>query len=190
MEADWEIELGGDAPVIDAHWTGFTDLRRFPEKAMAFQETTEVSALAATLVRLNSSPSPVWTSKCDVWWVESFDPYELDAAGGSPLHAIACYIDLLPVDDREWLTSELALEWCRRLCARLRSQSLRSCRADLILRAAILTPESQGLGVTAYITACGASRPDTVLSLSSALGMFSEAALSFETPASYASQIQ
>jgi hypothetical protein len=190
MEADWEIELGGDAPVIDAHWPGFTDLRRFPERAAAFQETVEIPALAAILVRLNSSSSPVWTCKCDVWWVESFDPSELDAVAEAPLYAIACYIDLLPVDDRWWLTPDLTLEWCKRMRTRLHSQPLHCSRADLILRAAFLTPESQGLGVTAYITACGVTRPDTILTLGSALEMFSEAALSFETPAGYASQIQ
>jgi hypothetical protein len=27
LEADWEFEVGGDAPVIDALWPGFVDLR-------------------------------------------------------------------------------------------------------------------------------------------------------------------
>jgi hypothetical protein len=30
MEADWEFEVGGDAPVIDALWPGFVDLRLSP----------------------------------------------------------------------------------------------------------------------------------------------------------------
>ena len=32
MEADWELEIGGDAPVIEAHWTGFVDLRADPSE--------------------------------------------------------------------------------------------------------------------------------------------------------------
>ena len=27
MEADWEVEVGGGAPVIEAFWPGFVDLR-------------------------------------------------------------------------------------------------------------------------------------------------------------------
>ena len=27
MEADWEFEVGGEAPVIEASWEGFIDLR-------------------------------------------------------------------------------------------------------------------------------------------------------------------
>jgi len=38
MEADWEFEVGPDtaglaAPVIDACWPGFVDLRHNPERA-------------------------------------------------------------------------------------------------------------------------------------------------------------
>ena len=30
MEADWEVEIGGGAPVIDACWDGYVDLRFNP----------------------------------------------------------------------------------------------------------------------------------------------------------------
>ena len=39
MEADWEIEIGGDAPVIEAHWFGFVDLRIEPSRANELPET-------------------------------------------------------------------------------------------------------------------------------------------------------
>ncbi len=35
MEADWEFEVGGDAPVIEAHWPGFVDLRQNPEQPLS-----------------------------------------------------------------------------------------------------------------------------------------------------------
>ena len=46
MEADWEVEIGGDAPVIDACWEGFVDLRRAPERAGAVAGSAELPALA------------------------------------------------------------------------------------------------------------------------------------------------
>ena len=45
MEADWEMEIGGSAPVIDAFWAGFEDLRRSPEMAGALPETKKLSGL-------------------------------------------------------------------------------------------------------------------------------------------------
>jgi hypothetical protein len=38
MEADWEFEVGGDAPVIEAPWPGFVDLRLHPERAWQLSE--------------------------------------------------------------------------------------------------------------------------------------------------------
>ena len=45
MEADWEFEVGGDAPVIDACWPGFVDLRRIPGAA---RESTGGGAIPGT----------------------------------------------------------------------------------------------------------------------------------------------
>ena len=45
MEADWEFEVGGDAPVIEARWPGFVDLRRNPERAMEFAGGCSTSRL-------------------------------------------------------------------------------------------------------------------------------------------------
>ncbi len=42
MEADWEVEIGGEdgdsAPIIDALWPGFIDLRRFPDRVAEITE--------------------------------------------------------------------------------------------------------------------------------------------------------
>src|SRR5579864_2734004 len=102
MEADWEIEIGNEAPVIDAGWEGFVDLRTAPERAVAFAETKDFPALAETLVRLNAPSSPIWTSKSDLWKPDSFDADELDGPAEAGNYALACYIDLLPRDDRQW----------------------------------------------------------------------------------------
>jgi hypothetical protein len=172
MEADWEVEIGGEAPVIQARWAGFIDLRLAPACAGQLPEAARLPALADTLLRLNSASSPVWTTKCDVWHPGTFDPDELDAPPGERNFAIACYIDLLPRGDKPWPGPEDAVAACKSLCARLRPFVLRACRADLIVRRAFIPPGLLDLGVTAYFTACGATCADAATVLASALAAF------------------
>jgi hypothetical protein len=193
MEADWEIEIGGTAPAIDAHWKGFVDLRVDSQLASQLLETAELPALATTLVRLNAPSSPVWTSKCDVWQPEAFDPDELDARAGENA-AIACYIDLLPTDNRRWFPLESAIRWSKRVCSQLRCRTLRSCRADIIVRRAVFPtlarPDQLDLGVTAYLTACGPTRVAAGATLSSALAVFADCAASSNFSEGAASKLQ
>jgi hypothetical protein len=174
MEADWEVEIGGQAPVIQAHWTGFIDLRLAPERARQLPEAAQFAALADTLIRLNAPSSPVWTSKCDVWQPDAFDPDELDAPPGERNCAIACYLDLLPRADQPWPRPEDAIAACKMLCVRLRNVALRCCRADLVVRRASIEPGLLNLGVTAYVTACGSTSADAAATLASALAAVAE----------------
>lgn len=175
MEADWEVEIGGDAPVIDACWPGYVDLVAAPERAAQLPEVRLFPRLAEGLIRLNAGHSPVWTAKCDVWDAGSFDPYELDAPPGAELAAVACYIDVLPRRSAPWQTPEQVTEWNRAVCARLAGRPLRQCRADLVLRRAWLPPGAWGLGVTAYLTACASNRESALDVLGSALSHFATA---------------
>ena len=54
MEADWEVEIGGDAPVIDAQWPGLVDLRANPERVCEIAEASAFPPLADLLLALNS----------------------------------------------------------------------------------------------------------------------------------------
>lgn len=187
MEADWEFEVGGDAPVIDACWPGFVDLRwgAKDERDLAiriggFPEVAQFSALGAVLVTLNSRQSPVWTSKCDFWpalQTENFDPDELDVPAGCVGHVLGCYIDLLPGSDEQWLTPPMVEADCRTLCDRLRTVPLRWCRADLIIREAMIVPGAMSTGITAYFTAGGATPATATRTLESALAAFADALL-------------
>lgn len=155
MEADWEVEIGGEAPVLHADWPGFVDFRLFADKVNTLQEVQQFSPLGLVLGRLNASQSPVWTAKCDVWALGSLDPYEFDALPEESLVGLACYIDLLATDTREWATPVQVTGWCRLICARLKTLAIRACRVDLVVRAAILSCGEAGLGVTAYVSAAG-----------------------------------
>jgi len=178
MEADWEFEIGGDAPVIETCWPGFVDLRRAPEDARLLPEAAGLPAMSDALAKLNAAASPVWTSKCDVWpLIDSadFDPDELDAPPESAAHGTGCYIDLLPRSEQQWRTPAVTAVACKRICGLLHSVPVRCCRVDLIVRRAFITPDGHDVGITAYLTACGASLADAARALQDALGAFADA---------------
>ena len=174
MQADWEVEIGGEAPVIDGCWEGLVDLRVEPGWAALLPEAQQLPGLADTLSRLNSPTSPVWTTKSDVWCPVEFDPDELDARPGDADCAISCYIDLLPRTKQQWLSVEQAVADCRTMCELLRGVALRCCRADLIVRRAYLASRRQNQGITAYITACGPTVDKARATLESALRVFAQ----------------
>ena len=183
MEADWEFEVGPDtaglaAPVIEALWAGFVDLRSHPEHARHLPQAAQFPALGEALARLNAADSLVWTSKCDFWpHLEDceFDPDELDAPSGSATHAMGCYIDLLPWRDQQWALPAMAEKACKRICGLLRTVPLGSCRADLVIRRAFITPDGMDLGITAYLTSCGVSSAAAAKTLEAALEAFTDA---------------
>jgi len=175
MEADWEFEVGGDAPVIEAHWPGLVDLRQSPERAGTLPEAAQVPALAQALASLNAPGSPVWTSKCDVLpelRPDEFDPGELDASPEDAAHAMACYIDLLPSGEQEWNRPDQAAAACKHMCILLRAVPLSCSRVDLVIRRACLTPDRADLGITAYFTACGPNTRQARATLQAALAAF------------------
>jgi hypothetical protein len=172
MEADYEFEVGGNAPVIEAHWAGFVDLRRSPERAGELPEAAQFPALAVVLPKLNTVESHVWTSKCDFWphlEPNEYDPDELDAPPGCAIHAMGCFIDLLPNGDQQWTLPAQAEKTCKRICGLLNAVPLRCCRIDLVIRRAFITSELMNLGVTAYLTACGESPAAAATTLEAAL---------------------
>jgi hypothetical protein len=185
MEADWEFELGPDAegsaaPVIEAHWKGFVDLQRQPVRTMDLPESAQLPALAEALTKLNAADSPVWTSKCDYWphlEAGEFDSDELDAPHGCSVHAMGCFIDLLPRSDQQWALPEMAEKACKRICGLLNAVPLRCCRADLVIRRAYIAPKLMDLGITAYLTACGKSPEEAKRTLEAALAAFTDALL-------------
>ncbi len=174
MEADWEVELGGGARVIEPLWPGFVDLRRSPDRVQELQEVMRLPALAEILGRLNGVESPVWTSKCDVWSVADIDPDELDAPREASLHAIACYVDILPESDQQWDTPAVTTAWSRNICSLLQAIPMRCCRADLVVRHAMLCDELTDFGITAYLTACGPSERNAADMLSGALAALAD----------------
>jgi hypothetical protein len=169
MEADWAVEIGAGASVIDALWVGFIDLRQEPDRVGEIRETRDLPALADALVRINGVSSSLWTAKCDVWLLEEFDPDEMDARADASV-ARACYVDLLPragLVFREWKEAE---EWARVVATRLCQVVCPCCRVDLIVRQS-LAGNQDGFGVTAYIAGCGVDSDAATHALSAALAV-------------------
>lgn len=179
MEADWEVEIGGGAPVIDAHWPGFIDLRAFPDRISEIAEAREFQPLANLLLRLNSNRSPLWTSKCDMW---------RPAEG-----RLACYIDLLPRDGSVFAEWKQAEAFCRDLIVRLRTAASPASStvplgqlhfvndhteglegsATLVIREALLE-DSQGFGITAYFSTDKTDLADAEKALVGAMEAFAD----------------
>lgn len=172
MQADWEFEVAPDAPIIDAAWEGLIDLRAAPARIREIAEIALLPGLAGALVRLNGPASPVWTSKCDVWIPETFDPDELDSPANASACALACYIDLLACAPSDWSGPAPLEAFCRSACATLRVVTLRCCRADLVVRRAVFQQGREALGITAYLAACGPSTYRARSALDSALAAF------------------
>jgi hypothetical protein len=193
MEADWEVEIGGEAPVMEAQWTGFVDLRIAPEQVAELSEVRVLPALGEALVRLNAAGSPVWTSKCDFWpelEPDAVDADELDAPPGSAAHATGCYIDVYSKESRRWMLTEEIVQWCKGLCARLRDVPLRCCRVDFVVRRALVASAEMCLGVTAYLTACGSSVAEAKAALEAALAAFADSIVQCVPRAQDASKLQ
>ena len=177
MEADWEFEIGGEAPVIEAWWPGFIDLRRELASIVAIPEAMELPTLGNVLVRLNAPHAALWTSKCGLWTsndAEQFDADEFDAPPGGTACTHGCYIDLLPRDEQQWQSADVIEAACTSWCARYRALPLRSCRADLIIRRAFTPPERMDLAVTAYLTGSGSTAAEALAVLEAALPRFAD----------------
>ena len=178
MEVDWEVEIGGDAPVIEADWPGFIDLRADPERIGEIAEAIALPPLARLLAAINASRSAFWTSKCDVWEPEPC--------------ALACYIDVLPRDGAVFLDWHEAESFCRKLVARMRSatesatesfllshggasssKSEPGISVNLVVRAAMAS-EREGFGITAYLSAKVNGAADPRAGLKRAIDAFAD----------------
>ena len=182
MEADWEVEIGGDAPLLDTCWPGLIDLREHPDAVNSMPEVQQLPALGQILQILNRASSPVRTSKCDIWQLAEIDPLEFELPGEAGMVALACYIDLLKAESPPWLSHEETVEWSKSLCVRLQSCPLRGCRADLIVRTAICKGTLNGFGVTAYLSAAGADPNHARRQLSIALIAFADTVCGLAVP--------
>ena len=169
MECDWEVDIAPDAPVIDAAWEGYIELRGTPVHINQICEAVQLPALRDVLIQLNSHASPVRTVKCDVWVPDSLDADELDAGPDAAISGLASYIDLIEANAHVSSDLDTVVGWCKRLCLDLKTRPLRCCRVDAVVRRVCLNSDVECLGVTMYVSACGLSPEEASKALSRAL---------------------
>ncbi len=161
MEADWAVEVGPDLPSIVVPWDGFVALRSNPSLLVRkIFEANSNPPLCEALTQLNANPSPLLTSKCDVWQLnpEKVDPDEFGSRPEDARCGFASYIDILLIDPERFPFFECHEAMVRRLTERLRAHELANCRVDLVVRSAMVRTTS-GYGVTLYAAGCGADQP-------------------------------
>ena len=179
MEADWEVEIGGGAAVIEAPWPGFVDLRSQPERVGEIAEAAALPCLAELLLVLNSPESPVWTSKCDVWEPETA--------------ARATYIDMLPREGMVFTEWQHAEALCREYVGRLEAVALPECgpdcRIDLVIRQAI-AGGLDGFGITAYLSVKDIFQEDAETAMAALMAGFADALPKRKPPVTASSKLQ
>jgi len=157
MEADWDIDIGPDAPAIEIPWEGFIDLRSRPLSAVdEIQEAATNPSLREALIKLNANESGLFSSKCDVWWLdpEEIDKDEFGSQPENTRHAFASYIDVLFSDEGKFQSFTFHESAVRRLTGELKATTLPDCRVDLVVRSATVETLS-GCGITLYAAGCG-----------------------------------
>jgi hypothetical protein len=176
MEADWEVEIGAQTPVIEALWPGFVDLRKSPGRVHEIEEARRFPPLAHALIRLNGSDAKatIWTAKCDLWKLQACDPYEMNAAVEESAQGLACYFDLLPRRGLVFAELPEAETWAQAIVARLRPIEIRCSRVDFVIRPAFAL-DVEGFGITAYLSACGKDTATAAGALEAALIVFADA---------------
>ena len=137
IDADWSVELGGGAPVIDALWSGFVDLRSEPQRITELAETAGFAPLSELLLALNAPTSAWWTSKCDLWQEESLR---------------AAWVDLLPRHGLVFTEFSDAENAARRLSAALDGLTDADGSIEIVVRQAV-AGEAEGYAITLYLSA-------------------------------------
>jgi hypothetical protein len=176
MDADWEVEIGGGAPVIEADWPGFINLRGHSERgSLIVKQVAEAAAfppLATLLLALNADRSPLWTSKCDLWEPEP--------------EVLAIYVDMLPLEGNVFVRWQQADSFCREYVARLSPMELPEigfgsgaasgpdCAIVLVIRQAV-AGHADGFGITAYLSAKGTNRANSALAMAATMAAFADA---------------
>ena len=165
---EWSTATAPDDPVLVVPWqapdgsTRWVDLR---EDNFALDEIAEADAypaLLATLRALNSSRSPVFTAKCDVWVMEA---EELWATRNDLLleveqaeEGIACYLDLLWRDRGIFASRHRTEQVLHRLDRMIEELPGSLAKAEAVVRPAVVELDgsvAEGYCLSLYVKGVG-----------------------------------
>jgi len=136
MQADFSVELGGNAPVLEIPWRSddprvrYYDLKNHPELVQQIPEAIAYPELGAFLLRINATNFPLATAKCDTWSSSEVDPEE-EIFGD---RKFVSYIDLFFVDERDRCSFEKHEAFAKELCRMLGHAPEIAATVELVIR--------------------------------------------------------
>lgn len=146
MQADFSVELGGDAPVLEIPWRStdplirYYDLKIHPELVSHIPEATAYPELGVFLSRINAAGFPLATAKCDVWSSSEVAPEE-EIFGD---RKFVSYIDLVFVDQGDRYSFERHEAFAKELCSLLGHAPEIAATVDLVIRHCYYGQENPG----------------------------------------------
>jgi len=136
MQADFSVELGGDAPALEIPWRSddpdvrYYDLKSHPELVHQIPEAIAYPELGSFLLRINAAGFPLATAKCDVWSSSEVAPEE-EIFGD---RKFVSYIDLIFVDEKDRCSFEKHEAFAKELCRLLDHAPEIAATVELVIR--------------------------------------------------------
>jgi len=136
MQADFSVELGGDAPALEIPWRSddphvcYYDLKKNPELMRQIPEAAAYPDIGAFLARINDPGFPLATIKCDVWSSSEVDPGE-EIFGD---RKFVSYIDLIFVDESDRCSFEKHEAFAKSICRLLGHAPEIAATVELVIR--------------------------------------------------------
>ena len=136
MQADFSVELGGEAPALEVPWSlnapcvRYYDLKKHPELVQEIPEAAAYPELGAFLSRINAAEFPLATAKCDAWSSSEVAPEE-EIFGD---RKFVSYVDLIFVDESERCSFEQHEAFAKELCLLLGQAPEIAATVELVIR--------------------------------------------------------
>jgi hypothetical protein len=136
MQADFSVELGGDAPALEIPWSSddphvcYYDLKKYPELMQKIPEAAAYPELGSFLSRINAIGFPLATAKCDAWASNEVAPEE-EIFGD---RKFVSYIDLVFVDQGDRCSFEKHEAFAKELCGLLGQAPQIAATVELVIR--------------------------------------------------------
>ena len=136
MQADFSVELGGDAPALEIPWNSndpnvrYYDVKNHPELVQQIPEAVAYPELGSFLSRINAPGFPLASAKCDVWLSREVAPEE-EIFGD---RKFVSYIDLVFVDEADRCSLEKHEAFAKELCRLLGHAPEIAATVELVIR--------------------------------------------------------
>jgi len=136
MQADFSVELGGDAPALEIPWRSddshvrYYDLKNHPELVQQIPEAVAYPELGSFLSRISAPGFPLASAKCDVWLSNEVAPEE-EIFGD---RKFVSYIDLVFVDEVDRCSLEKHEAFAKELCRLLGHAPEIAATVELVIR--------------------------------------------------------